>query len=380
MSPRTTHHVFLVPGFLGIESLGEVVYFAHVRDLLTEQLRARGVDAEIHAVRNHATSSIRKRTLRLLETIQARAGQSDAPLHLIGHSTGGLDARLLCTPGASLTDAADVEAVATRVRSIVSIACPHRGTPLASFFTTRLGGQLLRVLSLGTTYILRFGRLPLSVVVRLAGLFVRMHSRLGRLEHTIADQMFVQLLGDFSAERRDELNLLFADMAGDVGLMPQLMPEAMDMFDAAVGERAAIRCGSVVAAARPGLLRNTLQLGLDPYAQATHALFEALSRLSAEMPAVYLPKLTAAQLSLLRQGLDREPSDRDNDGIVPLLSQVWGELIHVAQADHFDVIGHFSEPKLEPPHYDWLASCSQFDQAAFERLWTDVAEFIAGSC
>lgn len=248
-------HIFLVPGFLGIENLGEVVYFAHVRDVLAQRFQQLGVNVEIHAVRNYATSSVRKRTLRLLETIHACVGQDDAPLHLISHSTGGLDTRLLCTPGARLGGPLNPEPIARRVRTIVTVACPHHGTPLASFFTTRLGAQLLSVLSLGTIYLLRFGRLPISVVVRLAALFVRMHSRLGVLEHTIAHQIFSQLLGDFSAARRDELNVLFADMARDVGLMPQLMPESMDMFDAAVGAYPAIRCGSVGSEAKPAALR-----------------------------------------------------------------------------------------------------------------------------
>jgi hypothetical protein len=369
-------HIFLVPGFLGIENLGEVVYFAHVRDMLAQRFQQLGVDVEIHAVRNYATSSVRKRTLRLLETIHEHVGRDDAPLHLIGHSTGGLDARLLCTPGARLGSALDAERIARRVRTIVTVASPHHGTPLASFFTTRLGAQLLSVLSLGTIYLLRFGRLPISVVVRLAALFVRMHSRLGVLEHTIADQIFSQLLGDFSAARRDELNLLFADMARDVGLMPQLMPESMDMFDAVVGAYPGIRCGSVIAGAKPRLLRGALQIGLDPYAQATHALFQAMHRLASEMDSRYLPELDAAQLARLRDGLGDETKPDDNDGIVPVCSQIWGEIIHVAQADHFDVIGHFADPKHNPPHYDWLASNSGFDRTRFEQLWDAVTRFI----
>jgi triacylglycerol esterase/lipase EstA (alpha/beta hydrolase family) len=192
--------VFLIPGFLGIETLGDVTYFVHAQEALTRQLLALGVDARVHAVGTYATASMRKRTLRLCATIAEVAGGDDAPIHLVGHSTGGLDARLLCVPGvrlgdaqlgdAQLGDTTDVEAVASRVRSIVTLAAPHRGTPLATFFTTRLGAELLRLLSLGTTYLLRFGRLPLSVVVRMTALFVRLHAHVGRLENSVATQMF----------------------------------------------------------------------------------------------------------------------------------------------------------------------------------------------
>lgn len=369
-------HVFLVPGFLGIETLGEVAYFAHVRDLLTRQLAALGVTAEVHAVCTYATSSMRRRTLRLHDAIVERADGS-GPIHLVGHSTGGLDARLLCAPGATLDPVVDIEAVAQRVRSIVTLACPHHGTPLASFFTTRLGAQLLGLLSLGTSYVLRFGRLPLSVVVRMTALFVRLHAHVGRLENTVAHQMFDQLLGDFSQERRDELSRLCEDMAGDQTLMAQLMPESMDLFDATVGSRDTIRCGSVVAATRGTVMSNMMHLGFDPYAQATHALFEALRRLTREMDERFLPVLSEAHSARLVERLGGVPTPHDNDGIVPVLCQVWGELIHVARADHFDVIGHFRSTQREPVHYDWLASACDFDHESFEQLWADIARFIA---
>jgi hypothetical protein len=367
----------LIPGFLGIENLGEVVYFGHVSEFLTRSFQDCGIDARIHPIRNYATSSIRKRTVRLLDTIAKEAGSSDEPLHLIGHSTGGLEARLLCSPGTSLRGAQNVEQVARRVRTIVTVATPHRGTPLASFFTTRFGVQLLSVLSLGTLYVLRFGRLPLSVVVRLAALFVHMHGRLGRLEHTVADQLFEQLLGDFSADRRDELSGLFNDIAQDQALMPQLMPDSMDMFDAAVGDREGVLCGSVVTSTKPASLRSAFRLGLDPYAQATHVLFGALRKLTSEMSDQYLPDLTPSQLDQLERAFGSVPAAGDNDGIVPSLSQVWGEIIHLTEADHFDVIGHFAGPRDVPPHYDWLTSGSEFDRASFERLWGDVTHFIA---
>lgn len=373
---RPVHHVFLIPGFLGIESLGDVSYFAHVRAVLQQQLASMGVAVEVHAVSSYATSSVRKRASRLLAFIADKTGNADVPIHLIGHSTGGLDARLLCSPGVRLDSTHDVSTIATRVRSIVTIACPHRGTPLASFFTTRFGAQLLRLLSLGTVYVLRFGRLPISVVVRMAALFVRLHTRISRIEDTIANQMFEQLLGEFSEERRDELTALFKDMAHNQALMAQLMPESMDVFDATVTAHPGIRCGSVVSGVIAEPLASAWRLGLDPYAQATHALFEALRRLTSEMETVYLSRLTTADQASLERKLGRVPTVADNDGIVPVLSQVWGELIHVTRADHFDVIGHFPEPGRTPAHYDWLATGCDFDRNRFDALWTDVARFI----
>ena len=77
------------------------------------------------------------------------------PVHLVGHSTGGLDARLLTAPGVVLPGDREAAEVAPQVRSLVTVATPHHGTPLAGFFTSLMGRQLLRALSLATIYALR---------------------------------------------------------------------------------------------------------------------------------------------------------------------------------------------------------------------------------
>ena len=72
------------------------------------------------------------------------------------------------------------------------------------------------------------------------------------------------------------------------------------------------------------------------------------------------------------------PDATANDGVVPTRSQVWGDVIHAARADHHDVIGHFHAPRVDPPHYDWLTTGSGFDAAAFASVWNAVADFLAG--
>ncbi|MFT7581193.1 MAG: hypothetical protein ACI9MR_002867 [Myxococcota bacterium] len=48
-------------------------------------------------------------------------------------------------------------------------------------------------------------------------------------------------------------------------------------------------------------------------------------------------------------------------------------------ADHFGVIGHFSDPGSNPPHYDWLKSGSNFRRTAFDGLWNDIAAYLLAS-
>src|SRR5204863_363904 len=116
-------------------------------------------------------------------TIGETMGREGA-VHVIGHSSGGLDARLLVAPGVSLPSDASVERVARRVATVITVATPNRGTPLASFFASLLGQRLLRFLSLWTVYVLRFGRLPISVFAKLGALFARLARCRGRARTT----------------------------------------------------------------------------------------------------------------------------------------------------------------------------------------------------
>lgn len=369
--------VFLIPGFFGFTNMGEFHYFAHVQEYLERALDRLDIDARITAVRTEPTASIRKRAARLLAVIARAGGQG--PIHLIGHSTGGLDARLLVTPGVSLPTDVPVEPVAERVASIVTVSSPHHGTPLASFFSGLLGKRILRLLSLATVYSLRFGRLPLSAMLRLGALFVRLDDYLGWRE-TISDQLYDQLLSDFSPERRQAVQALLEKSSRDQALIGQLTPEGIDVFNASTTDRPGVRYGSIATAVNPPGLGTAWSQGLDPHAQASHALFTALYGLTARTDPHEMPELGQGPGGRLAAPLDGPVSQRDNDGIVPTVSQVWGELIGAVEADHMDTIGHFRAAKngSPQPHYDWFASGSGFDLNAFEKLWTQIAGFIQG--
>src|SRR5437870_914706 len=128
------HHIYLVPGFFGFTNLGELVYYGHVRDFLVAEFARRGIEAEVVAILSHPTASIRQRAGDLLRAVKETAGEDGGPIHLVGHSTGGLDSRLFVSPGASLRENLDLEPYASRVCSVVTVSTPHAGTPLASFF------------------------------------------------------------------------------------------------------------------------------------------------------------------------------------------------------------------------------------------------------
>ena len=83
-------HVVLVPGFFGFANLGDLAYFGHVHAFLRDAYRARGLDPELHVVGTSPTASLVRRAVLVLDTLVAEA-TDDAPIHLIGHSSGGLD-------------------------------------------------------------------------------------------------------------------------------------------------------------------------------------------------------------------------------------------------------------------------------------------------
>jgi triacylglycerol lipase len=368
----TTEHVYLVPGFFGFVNFGRLVYFGHVREFLEAALGGRGVAVEIHRVRVSPTASLRQRAAELANHVAETA--PTGPIHIIGHSTGGLDARLFATPGVSLGDGMpEIEDLARRIKTVVAVTAPHRGTPLASFFTGLLGQQLLGVLSLATVAVLREGRLPLSLVAKLGGVLSRA-ALPGSTAEALVSALEHELLERLPDDERGVISEFFAQIGRDQALLPQLTPAGIDLFAATCSPRPGVRYGSVVARARPPHLTGHLRVrGLD--GQATYLLYRFLHR-QAGASRGDAPAIDDDQRRALLAGLGSLPRSEDSDGVVPTWSQVFGEVIAAVEGDHLDVIGHFRDDHRQPPHHDWLATGSRFDRAGFEQLWRQVATFI----
>jgi triacylglycerol lipase len=368
------HHVYLVPGFFGFTNLGDLTYFGHVHAFLMASFARRGLALRVDVVRTRPTASLLRRAERVIETMARTLADDDGPVHLIGHSSGGLDVRFVLDPGVRLPGDPDVERVARRVRTAVTVATPHHGTPLAGFFASVLGQRLLRALSLATMTMLRFGRLPLSAIITLGAAFARMDDFLG-INSALLDEVFDKLLADFSLARREAVSAFFQEVEGDQGLLTQLTPEAMEVFDAAVRLRPAVRAGSVVTLALPPSLQSRWDVGLDPAGQATYAIYAAMHRLARLAPEC-VPPLEDAQADVLRDAFGTLPDAAASDGVVPTRSQPWGEVIHAVRADHLDVLGHYGEPTHDPPHIDWITTGSGCTTPRFEALWNAVVDWM----
>ena len=367
------HHVILIPGFFAFAGLGDLRYWTGVDTELAAAFAAFGLEVDITEIETLPTASIRYRAGKVVEAIAAVAERDDGPIHLIGHSTGGLDARVAVTPNAAL--ATPVKIDYRRVNSIVTIATPHRGTPLASTFGSAMGQPLLRMLAGSTIFGLKRGGVPLQGLLRLGSLISRVDDLFG-LERTLVDQLFAQLLHNFDEARRQALIGFLDNVSKDRALVVQLTPDSMDLFHATTADPEGIAYGSVITRAKRPAFPAALTHAYDPYAQGLHLMYCTLWKLTSHFHERYLPTLSAAQSQALVAGYGVVPERVDNDGMSPTLSQVWGEVVHVTNADHLDVMGQYGDHGRTGIHADWLPSGSGFDRARFTALWQSVAAFV----
>lgn len=365
--------VYLIPGFFGFAHFGDLKYFHHVEEVLDHELGGLGRRFQVIRVDTLAAGTLARRTDRLREVLMSTSAGDNDPIHLVGHSTGALDARRLLDP----ERARDVDDdVVKRVRSVVSIAGAHRGTPLAAAFRGAFGKDLLRMLGLLTVQTLRLGPISVGTAISMAGA-LSIFDRVVGAKKDLIDQINEAILKDFSDEKRATLEAFFNELAEDQGLLDELSPDFARHFDSQTHNREGVAYGCVVTAAAQPSVQTAFSLGLSPYAQGSHAVFHTLWNFTARFVAEHgLPDTAVDAHRQLMAELGRIPSSRDNDGIVPTLAQFHGDLISAVSADHHDVIGHFEEPSHDPPHVDWLISRSGFRRPQFEKLWRDVARYI----
>lgn len=115
-------NIVLVHGILGFRSAFGIDYFRGV----AQHFREKGI--QVLAPQLDPTQGIVFRGSQLRDQIQAAfsAGDLDPSqkTHIIAHSLGGLDSRYILSP-------ANPHPVQVRIRSLTTIATPHRGAPIA---------------------------------------------------------------------------------------------------------------------------------------------------------------------------------------------------------------------------------------------------------
>lgn len=376
-----TTSIYLVPGMFGFGRIGSLDYFGHVSRAFEERFAARGRRAVCHVVDVHPTASIRRRADTLLQRMLESASDSGA-IHIVGHSTGGLDARLLASPTSRIlrdeSQRPRAEALLERLASITTMNTPHRGTPLAAFFATRSGQQVLYALMALTVTGLKLGAPPIALASALLATLGRIS---GAAELSVIERVsesLIKVLDDASSrELRGFLRLIRADQ----GTVIQLTPEAMDIFEASVIDRPNVRYQCVATYAPAVAPRNIIGSILSPWSLVSSAIFAVLYNITkaedptypAKSPSPALHRAVATLLAVM-------PDVGANDGVVPFYSQLWGDVIWAGAADHLDVVGHFpgrvkrGRAVDTQPNVDWLRSGAGFDETRFETVMDRIVD------
>jgi len=368
-----THHVLLIPGFFGFGKFGELSYFSGVREAIESNFERFGLPVMVTEVPTLPMSSIRFRAALVLETLAAVASADDGPIHLIGHSTGGLDARLAIAPTASLPSKALFDAY-DRIKTLVTICTPHYGTPVATYFTRPIGRFLIRTIGRYLIFMLERGRVPLKLMLRLGYFIVRARDPF-RKRRSAFDDLYDKLLSDLTEPRILELATFLRAVVKDQSLLFQLTPAGCDLINACTADPK-IAYASVVACATPPSWRNGWRSLRDLYAQIMFPVYTFLHRI-ARRDELGNPPLSAAQVAQLQGSAARLPLRDDSDGLVPTLSQIWGTVLYFAHADHLDVVGQYGLSSQAAATGDWIPSYSPFGHEQFSELWRRVALFIA---
>ena len=375
------HRLYLSPGLFGFGRLATYVYFAHLERALKDAFERRGIELELHLVDVQPTASVRRRAQRLAELVSHTAGEGSDPIHLVGHSTGGLDARLVASPSYRLAAQKDGNWV-SRLKSVSTLSTPHYGTPLATFFATVSGQKALYALSAFTIVALSLGAIPLSLLSTLGAAVLRSTSALG-LELRALERASEGFLGLLGPSAYGEVSEYLKAIKEDQGGVIQLTPEAMDLFQAGVEDREGVRYQCTVAMVEPQKPTTFLRNLLNPTRVASMGLFAALNNITARYDERYpcaAPFAGVAAEERLVEVFGRSPGVRANDGIVPLRSQIWGDIAWAGYADHLDVLGHYgggtAAVAVTPApitggapavvlHRDWLHSGAGMTDATF---------------
>jgi triacylglycerol lipase len=364
------HHIVLVPGLFGFAKLGGFDYFMHVEEALASRFMERDAKCEFVLVSSPPTGSIVYRTQVLMDAIQRSCADDAGAIHLVGHSTGGLDIRLLASPSTWPERPAWFE----RVRTVTSIATPHYGTPLAYFLTTLAGTRLLEALSLLTYITLRAGGPPLTALAPLIAALGRAETVFG-VEIESLDRATDLLVRFIEEEGQTEIREWFEGIHSDQGAIIQLTPESMDIFNAGVEDDPSLRYGCVVTRMPTPAPWRLLRDLRSPVDVLSATVFSTLHVGAGRTSRIYPPPNPAPEAHEYLEKKLGVPLDKSlNDGLVPTTSMIWGNVLWAGTADHLDILGHFRGER-DSMHTDWMVSGAGFREDDFDEVMDAIAEF-----
>ena len=284
--PPSSHSdalLVMIPGLFGFDQLLETRYFGHLEQELKKQFQTAGIALSIHIIAPPPTASIRHRSRIIAKSLDKILSEEEPqektrPIYLLGHSTGGIDLRLLLSPAHELGLKNLELNFLPRVQALLCMNTPHYGTPLATYFASVSGSQLLYGLSFMTVLSLALGDPSIELLSlippKLSRIFFKTRGSLNPsndpsedalFEHSL-DESMAHLPAIFDSQARAQLRDYFKEMGLDRGALLQIGPEAMDLFQTSLTENPMVRYGSVVSYCEPkrkdswfALLRQPLE-------------------------------------------------------------------------------------------------------------------------
>ncbi len=367
MSPPA---VALIPGFFGFDHRGDTTYFA---DRFVAGLRGvletRGLEnVPVLSVSTLGIGSLRERQRDLLTELRAleRAPKLGGPRswHLVGHSTGGVDAALLLRESPLDQNARETklardgwgpwEDLVSRIASVTTISAPHFGTGLAEAPLARfVAGQRWP--------------LPLADLARGSLDLVRRGDLASRLEFAFGAAPALKQMPFFFWHL-----LLMNQLAAD------LRPVVLSALSSQPLRRSAEgRIFSVATVAPRPAQDHSDKLFRDLWHWTHHGSEHALALPHAATAALDDPTLRLP----CQRSLSLPPvSETDSDGVATTKRQVLGELIGVVVGDHVDVLGRYRRASLVDGKIidpGLLTSGAEFGDNEFFELLSRIGERIA---
>ncbi|HEY1955131.1 MAG TPA: hypothetical protein VGH28_05950 [Polyangiaceae bacterium] len=324
--------VALVPGFFGFDHRESRTYFAD-RFIagLRSGLAARGVsEVPVIAISTLGIGSLWRRQrelLRELRALDAKLGGA-RQWHLVGHSTGGVDAALLLRErpvrdGGEHTVASDGgwgadRELVSRLESVVTISAPHFGTALAESALARWSA----------------GRPSLGAVRDAAAAAFDLLRR---------DDLRSRIGFFFSAMPKvSQTPFFLAQLAIRDELARDLHPSVSSDLARIPFRDGAARLACVVTVAPRPPEDHPDKLFRDMW-RWTFEGAKTLAPAPVDATALASPELRLApQASLPLPAIEAG----DNDGVVSSLRQVAGEPLALVLGDHVDVLGRYHRASL----------------------------------
>jgi len=388
---RERIEIFLVPGFLGFAKLEGLDYYIGVAETLRARLAEVDLDAVVHATSTIPAGSLRKRAVKLAHEVAARHDPRAASVHLVGHSTGGLDVRLLLSPDSDCNAEGPVVRsmgrrlaerygdALSKVKTAVGVATPHYGTPIASLGVRLSLEALLRGVGTAARIPLVRHALALALISGAWGAAV--------LKRLMLQPSFLAWIDATVLSKNPLAVLAYLDTIGsEVGALRNLTQETTDLANVLVRDRPGIDYASIVTGtnqpagpietADPLIYLNTIAYRLAwSIMAARDTAYEYAPRVD-ELQSMH----DADRAAGLDVGALTIDGDRTGDGIVPSASQAYGDVLGVFASDHLDCVGHFREARgARGGRSGWVSSGAQFTPERFELLWGRVAELVAAS-